>query len=139
MEIGNCDDMRCQLGSWVSKWGLWHEHHAWAHLTFPCPFDMPKLHMQNTTKLYTTRSHNIIQIHNSVVWDWQYYVVYSSHSAWMVEYSTKYCQSHGTLLWIWIMLCKCGIYIKFGYIFGSCYVVTLLDWTHVFEWYMTNL
>ena len=27
--------------------------------------------------------HNIIQIHNSVLQDWQYFVKYSSHSVWM--------------------------------------------------------
>ena len=77
--------------------------------------------------------HNIIQIHISVLWDWHYFAKYSPHSDWMWEifcrvlldswnidmdleniphiqiecgeYFTKYCQSHITLLWIWIMLC----------------------------------
>jgi len=34
--------------------------------------------------------HNIIKIHNNDLWDWQYFV--------------EYCQSHKTLLRIWIML-----------------------------------
>ena len=36
--------------------------------------------------------HNIIQTHNNVLWDRQY--------------SAQYCQSHRTLLWIWIMSCR---------------------------------
>ena len=39
-----------------------------------------------------TLEHNIIQIHNSVLWYW--------------KYSTVCCQSHKTLLCIWIMLCR---------------------------------
>jgi len=49
--------------------------------------------------------HNIIQVHNNVLWDWQYYTEYSPHSHRMWEHSAKYCQSHGTLLCIWIMSC----------------------------------
>ena len=64
------------------------------------------------------RDHNIIQMHNNVLWDWEYFVQYSSHSAWMKEYFVEYCLSHKTLLWIWILLCsKCEIlflqFIKF--------------------------
>ena len=33
--------------------------------------------------------HNMIQIHNNVLWDWQYYVEYSLHS-----------------IWIWRILCR---------------------------------
>ena len=36
--------------------------------------------------------HNIIQIHNSILRDLQYFVEQSSYSIWMVEYSTKYYQ-----------------------------------------------
>ena len=35
----------------------------------------------------------------------QYSAKHSSHLVQMKEYSTKYCQSHWTLLWIWIMSC----------------------------------
>ena len=35
--------------------------------------------------------HNIIQMHNNIMWDGQYFVKYSSHSIWMVKHSTKYC------------------------------------------------
>ena len=52
--------------------------------------------MHNITCLHP--HHNIIQIHNNVLWDWQCCAEFSSHSS-------KYCQSHRTLLWIWIMLC----------------------------------
>ena len=31
------------------------------------------------------RLHNIIQIHNNVLWDWQYYAKYSTYSYWMWE------------------------------------------------------
>jgi hypothetical protein len=54
--------------------------------------------------------HNIIKIHNSVMWDWQYFTEYFlifPHSIWMFEireYLVEYFQSHKTLLWIWIML-----------------------------------
>ena len=49
--------------------------------------------------------HNIIQIHTSVLWDWQYSEEYSSHLVWIwEEYFLEYCQSHITVLWMWIML-----------------------------------
>ena len=48
--------------------------------------------------------HNIIKIHNNVLWDWRYGVKYSSHLVWTMKYSTKYCQSQRTLSCIWIML-----------------------------------
>ena len=35
--------------------------------------------------LYASCTHNIIHIHNIIMWDWQYYVEYSSHSIWMRE------------------------------------------------------
>jgi hypothetical protein len=31
------------------------------------------------------KKHNIIQIHNNVMWEWHYYTKYSSHSDWMWE------------------------------------------------------
>ena len=39
---------------------------------------------------------------------------YSPHSDQMWAHSTKYCQSHKTMLWIWIMLCPilCQIILK---------------------------
>ena len=52
----------------------------------------------------TLMEHNIIQIHNIVLWNWQYYVEYSYVQTECEEYSTKWCQSHITVLWIWIML-----------------------------------
>ena len=51
-------------------------------------------------------SYNIIQIHNNVLWDWQYYVEHFFIQIECEEYFVKYCQSHITLLWNWIMLCK---------------------------------
>ena len=57
------------------------------------------------------KAHNIIQIHNIVQRDWQYYVKYSSHSVWVMEHFVEYYQSRWTLLWIWIMLCPSQIYI----------------------------
>ena len=49
--------------------------------------------------------HNIIQIHKNVLWDWQYSTEYSTIHVECEECSTKYRQSHKTLLWVWIMLC----------------------------------
>ena len=42
--------------------------------------------------------HNIVQIQNNVIWDWQYYVEYSSHSICMQDIVIP------TLLWIWMKL-----------------------------------
>jgi hypothetical protein len=68
---------------------------------------------------------NIIQSHNSVLWDWQYFTEYSPYSLWLwrtflendsimqnifhiqfecEKYSIKYCQFRKTLLWLWLML-----------------------------------
>ena len=33
--------------------------------------------------------HNIIQIHNNALWDWQYFTKYSSHSGWMWKISCR--------------------------------------------------
>ena len=68
-----------------------------------------------TNQLY----HNITQIHNGLLWDWQYFAKCSSHSGWMMEYSTKYCQSHITLLWIWVML-WCSTCVRY------CILVSIL-------------
>ena len=60
--------------------------------------------------------HDIIHIHNNVLWDWHNSIEYSLHPYWIYytkyslysygyeEYSIKYRQSHIKLLWIWIML-----------------------------------
>ena len=45
-------------------------------------------------------THNMIQLHNNIMWDWQYSMEKIS------EYSMEYCHSHKTLLWIWIMVCN---------------------------------
>ena len=46
--------------------------------------------------------HNIIQIHNNDMWDWQrsteYFIVHSYTKC--EEWSGEYCQSHIRLLWI---------------------------------------
>ena len=51
----------------------------------------------------------IIQIHNNVLWEWQYSTEYSPHSTLIWEYFIEYCQSRRTLLWIWIMLCLLAV------------------------------
>ena len=58
--------------------------------------------------------HNIIQIHNIVLWDWHYSTKYSQIFPTfglivgnIKAYFVEYCLSHITLLWIWIMLCLC--------------------------------
>ena len=55
--------------------------------------------------------HNIIQIHNNVLWHWQYSMKYSwifttSNMNNIQKYSMEYYRSHKTLLCIWIMLFK---------------------------------
>ena len=49
--------------------------------------------------IYCT-AHNIIQIHNNVLWDCQYSMKYSTIQVECGKYSTKYWQFHKTLLWI---------------------------------------
>ena len=46
--------------------------------------------------------HNNIQIHNNVMWDWHYFI--------------EYCQSHKTLLWIWILLWAKVSFLKHHFI-----------------------
>ena len=58
--------------------------------------------------------HNIIQMHNNVLWDWQYYAEYSSNSTRMMEYYVEYCPSRRPMLYIWIMLWR--------------------EWTHILKW-----
>ena len=57
--------------------------------------------------------HIIIQINNNVRWDWQDFTEHSRifptfklNVGNTQEYFMEYWQSHGTLLWIWIMLCR---------------------------------
>ena len=45
--------------------------------------------------------HNIIHIHNNVMWDGQYF---ASHSIWIMGCYAWYRRSHITLLWIWMTL-----------------------------------
>ena len=59
---------------------------------------------------FTNHARGIYKIHNNVMWDRQYSTKYSLHSGWMWEYSMEHCQSHKTLLWIWVLLCR--IYIE---------------------------
>ena len=49
-------------------------------------------------------SHNIIQIHNNVLRDWQYHVKNCIIHLECEEGFAEHCQSHKTLLWIWLML-----------------------------------
>jgi hypothetical protein len=58
-------------------------------------------------------AHNIIQIRNNVMWDWQ-------HSTEYFHIQVEYCQSHITLLWSWIMLCMYCYYI---YCITWCYCI----------------
>ena len=58
----------------------------------------------NKTNHHHTLHHNILRIHDSVLWDWHYYASHSINQAECEEYFVEYCQSHKTLLWIWIML-----------------------------------
>ena len=53
---------------------------------------------------YKTIKHNIIQIHNNVMWDWHHFAGYSHIQFECGEYYAKYCQSHKTLIWIWLVL-----------------------------------
>ena len=49
--------------------------------------------------------HNIIQIHNNVMWDWHYSIEFSHIQYEYEKYSIDYYQSCKTMLWIWITLC----------------------------------
>ena len=51
--------------------------------------------------------HNIIQIHNNVLWDRLFSSIHTVCGK-LWEYSMGCYQSHRTLLWIWIMLCVFG-------------------------------
>ena len=46
--------------------------------------------------------HDIIQIYNRAMWEWQSFC----GVCWMMKYSAIKCQSHKTLLWIWIRFCN---------------------------------
>ena len=50
-------------------------------------------------------THNIIQTHNNVLWDWQYYAKYFHIQTKSREYYVYYCWSHKILLLFWITLC----------------------------------
>ena len=76
-------------------------------------------------------SHNIIRIHYSS----SGLIVFGGifpHWIWKWEYSVDYCQSHITLLWIWIM--SCGVKVD-----GLCHIWKLFlsfflmssDWAHL--------
>ena len=67
----------------------------------------PALKHKINARWLTNPNHNIIKIHNNVLWDWRYYVEYSIIQFECEEYFTKYCQSYITLLWILIMLWLC--------------------------------
>ena len=45
------------------------------------------------------------QFYNNVLWDWQYDMKYSCIRTEYGEYFAEYCQSHITLVCIWIMFC----------------------------------
>jgi hypothetical protein len=78
----------------------WTTGHRWIlTIAMMWPFPHPRAHQHTllgpgvalvylshgctTPNLSTTCKHNIIQIHNKVLWDWQYFADYSSHSDWM--------------------------------------------------------
>ena len=73
--------------------------------------------------------HNIIQIHNNVLWDRQYWTWYSLHSYIQYEceeYFVEYCQSHKKMLWKWIMFMKVpwswqGVYTHLKTPWGSIF------------------
>ena len=51
-----------------------------------------------------THIRNIIQIHNSVLWEWQYSMEHFTNQSECREYFVKYCQSQRTLSRIWEIL-----------------------------------
>ena len=85
--------------------------------------------------LHEQQWHNIIQIHNNVLWDWQYYAEYFSHSYWMWGIFVKYCQSHIILLWIWKMLILSNK-ISFDVYVEMAFVLTLI--VHFNYWTFFN-
>ena len=70
---------------------------------------------EQTSRIFAS-SHNNIHIQNNVLWDLLQSIEYSSYSIWMMEDFREWCQSHITLLWIWIILCKLStptkVYLK---------------------------
>jgi hypothetical protein len=60
--------------------GMWWWWWWWCKYMRNSPFLSQSLaHLITNFKIMSKR-HNIIQIHNIVLWDWQYYANYSSHS-----------------------------------------------------------
>ena len=70
--------------------------------------------LENIPHIQWESYHNIIQTHNNVLWDWQYFTEYSPYLVCMWEYSAEYYQSHRTLLWIWIMLWWVHLFLLFN-------------------------
>ena len=62
-----------------------------------------------------TKCHDIIQIHDNVMRQWQYHVEYSIIHIECEEHFAKYGQSHITMLWIWIMLWSFAVLRKLDY------------------------
>ena len=61
------------------------------------------------TQCHNNKFHIFITLFSTMIMfcgtDWHYCARKFSYLVWMMEYSTKYYQSHLTLSWIWIMLC----------------------------------
>ena len=88
--------------------------------TGPYMFYERVLDKKNTYQLWSyhiTLFRFITVLCGCVMWDWRY----STYRLWVWEYSTYYCQSHITLLRVWIML------------WISCYLLFIVD-TFVFKW-----
>ena len=54
---------------------------------------------------YTKYSSHSVWMWGMICWIDNVYVEYSSYAVWMWKYYAKYCQSHKSLLWLWMMLC----------------------------------
>ena len=72
-------------------------------------FFLNKLKKISHPRVPTKHTH----IHNNVLWDWKYSTKYCPHSVWIWGI---YCQSHQTMLWIWIMLYKYSQRVQFPYL-----------------------
>ena len=64
----------------------------------------------NKTYIHSSSAlHNIIHIHNNVIWDWQYptifFLIFPTFSLYVGNIKEYTVKSHKTMLWIWIMLC----------------------------------
>ena len=73
-------------------WTLWRPWNAPSHFNLPRNFireETLRVGLSQNVK-FSHKDHNIIQIHNNVTWDWQYFMKYSHIQTEYREYSIQY-------------------------------------------------